>query len=62
MTTTISFQPELRLELLLVGGPKECQEQRSLFIRLDELLDMSNVEHRLSRKLFIGEISLVSAP
>lgn len=46
MTTTISFQPELRPELPLVDGPKEYQEQRSLFIRLDELLDLSNVEHR----------------
>ena len=46
MTTTISFQPELRPELPLVDGPKEYQEQRSLFIRLDELLDLSNVEQR----------------
>ena len=48
MTTTISFQPEPRPELPLVDGPKEYQEQRSLFIRLDELLDLSNVEHRFS--------------
>jgi len=46
MSTLISFQPELRPELPLVDGPKEYQEQRSLFIRLDELLDLSNVEHR----------------
>ena len=46
MTTIISFQPELRPELPLVDGPKEYQEQRSLFIRLDELLDLSNVEQR----------------
>ena len=46
MTTTISFQPELRPELPLVDGPKEYHEQRALFIRLDELLDLSNVEHR----------------
>ena len=46
MTSIISFQPELRPELPLVDGPKEYQEQRSLFIRLDELLDLSNIEHR----------------
>ena len=46
MTIIVSFQPELRPELALVDGPKEYQEQRSLFIRLDELRDLSNVEHR----------------
>jgi len=41
----ITFQPQLRPALPLVNGPKEYREQRALFIRLDELLHQSGLEH-----------------
>lgn len=44
MSETITFQPELRPELPLVDGPKEYHEQRALFIRLDELLALSDLD------------------
>ena len=44
MNETITFQPELRPELPLVDGPKEYHEQRALFIRLDELLALSDLD------------------
>lgn len=53
MSETISLQAELRPELPLVDGPKEYQEQRALFIRLDQLLSLSGLE----REFF--ELSIV---
>ena len=46
---TLSFQAELRPELPLVDGPKEYHEQRSLFMRLDELLSVSGLESEFFR-------------
>lgn len=40
----ISFQPDLRPELPLVDGPKEYRDQRTLFLRLDDLLGHSGLE------------------
>jgi len=42
---SITFQPQLRPALPLVNGPKEYRDQRALFIRLDELLHQSGLEH-----------------
>lgn len=44
MSNTVTFQADLRPELPLVDGPKEYQEQRDLFIRLDELLGVLGLE------------------
>lgn len=41
----ITFQAQLRPALPLINGPKEYREQRALFIRLDELLHQSGLEH-----------------
>lgn len=64
MSQTLAFQSELRPELPLVEGPKEYQEQRALFVRLDELLDLSGIEHRffeLSAAHQAIELSTLSA-
>ena len=42
---SITSQPQLRPALPLINGPKEYREQRDLFIRLDELLHQSSLEH-----------------
>jgi len=44
----VNFQPDLRPELSLVDGPKEYREQRSLFLRLDDLLTRSGLEQEFT--------------
>ena len=63
----IDFQPELRPELPLVDGPKEYREQRSLFIRLDDLPGQTGLEREFlvlspaHREIKLSECSAAQA-
>lgn len=64
---TISFQPDLRPELPLVDGPKEYRDQRALFLRLDELLNQTDLEREFitlsmaHRKIDLSQCSAAEA-
>jgi len=44
--SSFTYQPQLRPALALVQGPKEYREERDLFIRIDDILTRSGLEHR----------------